>query len=78
MLREIGEDYDGRKQYGLTARDNGIGVPEGLDLKGVKTMGLYLVTTLVEHQLQGSVNLDRTGGTEFIIHFRMLKAKKRV
>lgn len=78
MLREVGEESDGRRLYGLTVRDNGIGVPEALELKDITTMGLYLVTTLVEHQLQGSINLKRGEGTEFIIRFKEVKAQKRV
>lgn len=78
MLRQTdGESADGR-MYELTVSDNGTGLPEGLDLRGGKTLGLYLVTTLVEHQLQGTIDLDRTEGTRFRMRFREMKYKKRV
>ncbi|NJD56325.1 MAG: PAS domain S-box protein [Nitrospirae bacterium] len=77
-LMRTGREDDGRDLYELTVKDNGIGIPQDLDLTGINTLGLYLVTTLVEHQLQGTVSLNRTGGTEFIIRFKALKYKKRV
>jgi len=77
-LNKTGEGSRGEGIYSLLVRDNGIGIPPDLDLKGVKTLGLYLVTTLVEHQLQGTVDLDRSNGTEFRIMFRVLKHKERI
>jgi len=77
-LFRVGEGDRGEGIYSMTVRDNGIGIPAELDLKGVKTLGLYLVNTLVEHQLQGSVGLDRIAGTTFAIKFRELKYKKRI
>jgi PAS domain S-box-containing protein len=57
-------------EYELTVRDNGIGIPEGLDTRETKTLGLHLVTMLAEEQLYGRVELGRTEGTEFIIRFK--------
>ncbi|MEN8263737.1 MAG: histidine kinase dimerization/phosphoacceptor domain -containing protein [Nitrospirota bacterium] len=62
----------------LILSDNGIGIPDDLDIKHTKTLGLQLVTTLSEHQLQGRIELDRTKGTEFRITFRELKYEERV
>ena len=77
-LLKAGETVDNRSEYELTVRDNGIGIPESLDLKEIKSLGLYLVTTLVEHQLQGTIKLDRTSGTDFSFKFRELKYRKRI
>jgi len=77
-LLKTGETADHRPEYELTIRDNGVGIPEELDLKEIKSLGLLLVTTLVEHQLQGTIHLDRTGGTTFLIRFTELKQKKRL
>ncbi|MBT3368085.1 MAG: PAS domain S-box protein [Nitrospina sp.] len=56
-------------EVGLTVRDDGIGMPEELDFRSTKTLGLDLVRTLVEHQLEGQLELDRKGGTGFNIRF---------
>lgn len=77
-LRQAGAGERGESQYELTVRDDGVGIPEDVQLRGVKTLGLYLVTTLVEHQLQGSIHLHRTAGTRFDIVFKELKYKRRI
>jgi two-component sensor histidine kinase len=77
-LRKAGQDEGGECMYELTVRDDGVGIPQEVDLKDAKTLGLYLVTTLVEHQLRGSVDMKREGGTTFDIRFKELRYKKRV
>jgi len=52
----------------LTVSDNGAGFPKDLDFQNVETLGLQLVSTLVK-QLKGTIELDRSGGTEFKITF---------
>jgi PAS domain S-box-containing protein len=44
--------------------DTGIGIPAELDWRNTPSLGLRLVTTLVD-QLDGTVDLDRTCGTQF-------------
>ncbi|SPP99728.1 hypothetical protein NBG4_110031 [Candidatus Sulfobium mesophilum] len=78
MLRKTGKDEKGVGLYELRVEDNGIGMPHEVDTRGSKTLGLHLVTTLVEHQLRGSIDLKREGGTKFYIRFKELKYKKRV
>ncbi len=58
-------------QIELQYADNGIGIPEGLDWKNSDTMGLKLVRTLVENQLDGSIDLERSNGTKFSIKFNI-------
>jgi two-component sensor histidine kinase len=57
----------------LTIRDDGIGIPKDLDIRNTKSLGLQLVTQLVENQLDGEIILSRDGGTEFQIIFRGIK-----
>ncbi len=57
----------------LTIGDNGVGIPEDLDIKTTETLGLHLVNILAEDQLQGQIKLDRTKGTEFQIEFAGVK-----
>lgn len=54
--------------YVLEVCDNGIGLPAGTDPKKSTTLGRQLAETLVE-QLDGSLQIDRTNGTEFTIQF---------
>ena len=54
--------------YILSVSDNGIGLPEGFDLKGSKTLGLQLVNILVK-QLGGTLRTSVKTGTEFRIAF---------
>ena len=46
--------------------DNGIGIPEDFDWRNAESLGLRLVILLVE-QLDGTIELDRSSGTAFII-----------
>jgi PAS domain S-box-containing protein len=57
----------------LAVGDNGIGIPEDMDFKQTKTLGLHLVTMLAENQLHGDITLNRSKGTEFIIKFKKVK-----
>jgi PAS domain S-box-containing protein len=54
--------------YVLSISDNGIGIPEDLNIKELDSLGLQLVTSLVD-QLEGELELKRNNGTEFVIRF---------
>ncbi len=56
------------RHFTLIVSDNGIGLPKNLDLQETRTLGLQLVNNLVD-QLEGSVEVDVNGGTEFKIQF---------
>ncbi len=64
-VRAINED-----DLVLDVHDNGVGIPEGLDMRGPETMGLRLVSMLSEDQLEGKVALNRVNGTRFQIQFK--------
>ncbi|MCP2727278.1 PAS domain S-box protein [Limnofasciculus baicalensis] len=55
-------------RYTLIVQDNGIGIPDDLDLKHTKSLGLQLVTILTE-QLDGILEINSNRGTEFKICF---------
>ncbi|HEY9708707.1 MAG TPA: histidine kinase dimerization/phosphoacceptor domain -containing protein, partial [Oculatellaceae cyanobacterium] len=55
-------------QFILTIRDNGVGFPEDLDFRNTKSLGLQLVCRLTK-QIGGSIELNRSHGTEFRIVF---------
>jgi len=54
--------------FTLSVSDNGVGIPEYLDIQDLDSLGLQLVTALVD-QLDGELELNRKNGTEFIIKF---------
>jgi PAS domain S-box-containing protein len=60
----------------LVVKDNGIGLPKELDLRKLETLGLQLVCTLTD-QLDGSLELDCTEGTEFRITFAARRTTER-
>ena len=52
----------------IAVRDNGIGIPSDLDVESADSLGFQLVTTLIG-QLNGTLEVRREHGTEFIILF---------
>ena len=66
---EIRVDFNHHNEgYRLIIYDNGRGLPEELDFKNTKTLGLYMVRILTE-QIRGDIELDRTSGTRFTLTF---------
>ncbi len=58
-------------QLELTVMDDGIGISKNLDWKNSNTLGLKLVRTLVENQLDGSIDMESKNGTKFTIKFNI-------
>jgi two-component sensor histidine kinase len=56
--------------------DNGVGLPKDLDFRDTQSLGLQLVNTLVE-QLEGTIELDRSGEAAFKITFTEPKCRGR-
>jgi two-component sensor histidine kinase len=52
----------------ISVQDNGIGLPEGFDLKTSTGFGLRLVDMLTE-QIGGSMRIEKEKGTRFILEF---------
>jgi PAS domain S-box-containing protein len=63
----------GGDEMELQISDNGIGLPEGLDFRNTKSLGLKLVQWLAEDQLEGKVRLKAEKGTDFLIKFKETK-----
>ena len=55
-------------EFTLIIGDNGVGLPQDLDFRNTESLGLQLVCTFTE-QLEGTINLDNSKGTTFIIEF---------
>ena len=64
------------EMYELIISDNGIGLPDNLDLKHIESLGLLLVTSLTE-QIDGEITIKSIKGAEFKIRFKELKYKER-
>jgi two-component sensor histidine kinase len=54
-------------EIAIVVSDNGVGLPPDLDIRKTDTMGLGLVVGLVERQLGGRLEVDRSQGTRFTI-----------
>ena len=61
----------------LTVSDDGIGIPESLDLENLETLGFQLIASLVD-QLDGELKLKRSNGAEFTIRFTVTEINQIV
>ena len=66
------------KMIELRIADNGIGMPEGFDLRKTNSFGLKIVVGLIEKQLSGKVELNLENGVEFLIKFKESNRPKRI
>jgi len=57
-----------KRKITLKLADDGIGFPKEVDYKKTESLGLQLVSTLVE-QIEGTIKLENQKGTSFIIEF---------
>jgi PAS domain S-box-containing protein len=55
-------------QARLQVKDDGVGIPEGFDLKKAQSMGLIIINTLVG-QIDGEIEIRREAGTDVRITF---------
>ncbi len=76
---EVGIDFRSIEgdEVELRVRDNGVGLPDGLDFRNTESLGLHIVNILTEDQLEGKIELDRTQGTNFNIRFKRTQDKVR-
>ncbi|MCJ7679181.1 MAG: PAS domain S-box protein, partial [Candidatus Aminicenantes bacterium] len=58
------------KSYELSVQDNGVGLPEEVDIENSETLGLLLVDILTK-QIDGKLEIRREKGTTFIIRFKI-------
>jgi len=58
--------------FSLTISDNGKGIPENIALGSVESLGMQLVSILVD-QLDGKIELMKTQGTKFKITFNSVE-----
>jgi PAS domain S-box-containing protein len=63
----IGETKEAEME--IVVRDNGVGLPDDVDILKPRSVGLHLVNGLVKNQLDGQIEVKRDNGTEFRITF---------
>ena len=80
LHREENEEgvIEGNKStiFFLSVSDNGIGIPDNFDLENIDSLGLQLVTSLVE-QIDGELELKSKSGTEFFIRFVLTEKNRK-
>ncbi len=64
----IGLGRQNDNSFLLTVSDNGVGLPADFEVQNSSSLGLKLVGALAR-QLDGSIHINRGGGTEFTISF---------
>jgi PAS domain S-box-containing protein len=56
------------RHVALTVRDDGVGLPEDVDVRSMNTMGMTLINSLAD-QISASVTVERSAGTAMVITF---------
>ena len=62
----------------LKVSDDGVGIPEDLDIRDAESMGLHIVRILAEQTLEGKMDSDKTEGTHFHFQLKRSKYKPRI
>jgi PAS domain S-box-containing protein len=68
LHRDENKSKDFESVFIMKVSDNGVGIPEDLDIEDLDSLGMQLVTSLVD-QLDGDFELKKDNGTEFTINF---------
>jgi len=63
------EGPNGWPSYVLNVTDDGIGLPDDFEMRKSNSLGMQIVVSLAEHQLRGSLTIERSSGTAFSIRF---------
>ena len=61
--------HQNENNHTLQIKDNGLGLPEGFEIKKSKSLGLRLVKNLCK-QIKGEFSIKNNNGAEFMINFR--------
>lgn len=69
---EVKVDRVDSTKYSLIISDNGVGLPESIDIENSESLGLKLVYSMV-NQLNGSIEINTERGTRYKIIFEDIK-----
>lgn len=67
---------EGNKLF-LVVSDNGVGFPKDMDFRNTESLGMQIITMLVD-QLDGHIELSRQEGTSFKIMFEELRNRQSI
>jgi two-component sensor histidine kinase len=67
---------ENEKDFTLTVKDNGIGLPPNFSFETENSLGMFIVRLLVE-QLDGSIEVTKDPGTTFTICFPIVEINKK-
>ena len=65
--------YEKEDTIFLNISDNGVGMPDDINIENTETLGFQLVHALVD-QLDGIITVNNKNGTEYLIKFEQEKA----
>ncbi len=57
------------REVELIVRDDGVGLPPEIDIQDSPSLGLHLAAITTMHELGGSIEVERDGGTRYVIRF---------
>lgn len=63
-------------RYFLMVKDNGVGIPDNIDIKSSNSFGFMLLDLLIK-QINGEISIKKDKGTEIIIYFSDNLYKRR-
>ena len=65
------------KEVVICVADNGVGMPEGVSLDNIKSLGMQIISSMND-QLGGVIELDKRKGTRFEIRFTDNQYSQRI
>ena len=77
-MKILSDESQEPKDILLQVRDNGKGLPPDFVFNKIKSLGLKLVKGFVTNQLQGTITLEISEGTAYIIKFKTRGQKRRL
>ncbi|MGB9927814.1 MAG: ATP-binding protein, partial [Methanosarcina sp.] len=77
LCREISNIEIHKSFFNLKVSDNGKGINECIRFENLESLGLQLVSTLVD-QLDGKIEIHQNQGTEFKITFAIAEREKAI
>ena len=67
----ISMERDADNNIHMEIRDDGVGIPEDIDIDKTNSLGLKLVRNLVRRQLKGELSIKQDNGTVIHISFHI-------
>ena len=71
------ECTESNNEFTLIVWDDGVGLPSDINIDSPRTLGLRIVKSLTD-QIDGTIQLNRSQGTKFIIKFHELHYRNRI